>query len=264
MKMTAIALVSLAVVPPAQAQPLGPQQSHITGRIVVEGDIPTPQPLGPGRDKCCQDAGPLDQSLVVGPAGGLANVLVTVETRRGEQIPEHPGRWFAPIDLATHEKLGCVLTNKGCAFEPRVLLVRLGHSLVLANDDPTMHNVNIDFIRNPGVNVVVEPEGRREIVLKKAEPKPVPVRCNVHTFMAGWVVVRENTMTASVSNPKGEFRLFMLPPGEWRLRFWHEGRALEGLQVGASTTDRRGEVMVTVPEKGPLDLGEIVIPVENL
>ena len=233
----------------------------ITGRIVVKGAVPAPQPLAPGKDACCQEAKPLDRSLLVGPKGGLKNVLVTVETRRGER---EPGNWFKPVALEEGQELSYPLTNKGCAFEPRVRVVSTDHPLVLANDDPTMHNVNIDFIRNPGVNVVVEPDGRREIVLKKAEPKPVPVRCNVHTFMAGWVVVRDNLMTASVSDPKGEFRLFLLPPGEWRLRFWHEGKALEGLQVAGSTTDRRGEVMVTVPEKGPLDLGEIVIPVENL
>ncbi len=262
MKITAIGLYVLLVSfmttdpEPKSAPPT------VTGRIIVKGVIPAPQPLGPGKDACCQEAKPLDRGLVVGPEGGLANVLVTVETPRDEQ---KPGNYFEPIDVFSKEKASYLLTNKGCAFEPRLRLVRTGHPLVLANDDPTMHNVNIDFVRNPGVNVVVEPDGRREITLKKAEPKPVPVRCNVHTFMAGWVVVRDNTLTASVSSEKGEFRLFMLPPGEWRLRFWHEGKALEGLQVGGATTDRRGEVMVTVPEGGdPLDLGEIVIPIERL
>ncbi|QDT68891.1 hypothetical protein MalM25_18170 [Planctomycetes bacterium MalM25] len=229
--------------------------------MVVKGAVPTPEPLGPGKDACCQEAKPHDRSLLVGPEGGLANVVVTLETRRGEREPRD---LLSPLDPSTGELAAYVLTNKGCAFEPRVLVVRTGCPLVLANDDPTMHNVNIDFVRNPGVNVVVEPDGRREIVLKKTEPKPVPVRCNVHTFMAGWVVVRDNVTTASVSNNKGEFQLYFDPRGEWRLRFWHEGKALEGLQVAGSKTDRRGDVLVTVPEEGTLDLGKIVIPIERL
>lgn len=263
MKIAAIGMSLLLAGATHAAKPeYKPVDPTVVGRIVVKGAVPAPQPLGPGKDACCQEAKPHDRSLLVGPEGGLANVVVTLEIRRDEREPKD---LLSPIDPLTREMVTYVLTNKGCAFKPRVLIVRTGHPLVLANDDPTMHNVNIDFIRNPAVNVVVEPDGRREIVLQKAEPKPVPVRCNVHTFMAGWIVVRDNVLTASVSNDKGKFRLSLLSAGEWRLRFWHEGKALEGLEVAGSKTDRRGEVMVTLPEGGgPLDLGEIVIPVEKL
>lgn len=224
----------------------------IQGRITVTGTIPPPAALGPGRDACCQEAAPVDQSLRVGPDGGLAGVLVSVEPRRGEADPP-----AGPQRTDT-----VVLTNRGCAFEPRVLLVRTGQPLALENADPTMHNVNIAFARNPAVNVVVEPDGRREFALQKPERKPVGVRCNVHTFMTGWVVVRAD-QHAAVTDESGRFALPELPAGDWRVRFWHEGRAVAGLTVVGGPTDRRGEIVLSVPVGG-LDLGEATVPVEDL
>lgn len=225
----------------------------VSGRLVVTGHVPAPEPIGPGRDACCQEAAPVDQSVVVGQDGGLANVLVSVEPRRGE--PEPP-KGEAPVEPA-------LLTNKGCAFAPRLLLARVGQPLVLENDDPTLHNVNIDFVRNRAVNVVVEPGGRRELTLERPERKPVGVRCNVHTFMSGWVAVRDDAF-AAVSDPSGRFELPPLPEDAWRLRFWHEGRGLAGLRVGESETDARGEVVVRTPADGGPDLGTIRIAAESL
>lgn len=224
----------------------------IKGRVIVTGTIPIPAALGPGRDACCQEAAPVDLSLRVGEGGGLAGGLVSVEPRRGEP---RPPQGDPPSETV-------LLTNRGCAFEPRVLIVRTGQPLTLTNADPTMHNVNIGFVRNPAVNVVVAPQGRREFALRQPERKPIAVRCNVHTFMRGWVLVRED-QHAAVTDESGRFVLPELPAGEWRLRFWHEGRGLSGLTIGTAETDKRGEVVVSVPTDG-LDLGEIQVAVEAI
>ncbi|MEO0531373.1 MAG: hypothetical protein AAF266_12485, partial [Planctomycetota bacterium] len=203
----------------------------IAGRFLVLGDVPEPQPLPPGRDACCQAAAPTDESLLVGTEGGLANVIVSIEPRRGEaELPSTP----PPSEPAS-------LANRYCAFTPRVLITRVGQSLELLNADPTMHNVQVAFVRNPAVNVVVEPDGRRELRLARTERKPVMARCNVHTFMRSWIVVRDDPY-AAISGWDGRFGLPAPPPGEWRLRFWHEGKPLVGLPVGDRTTDKRGEV----------------------
>ena len=207
----------------------------------------------PGKDACCQKAGPVDESVVVGPDGGLANVFVSVEPRRGE--PQPPANGDAPSEPAT-------LTNHGCAFAPRALVVQVGQPLVLANSDPTMHNVDIDFVRNRAVNVVVEPNGERKFDLQKPESRPVGVRCNVHTYMRSWVMVRSDPH-AAVTDKTGRFELPELPPGEWRLRFWREGQPLVGLAVGDTTTDNRGEALLTVPSDG-LTLGDLKVAAETL
>lgn len=225
----------------------------LSGRIVVEGEVPAPAELPPGRDACCQAAKPIDESLLVGPDGGLANVLVSVEPRRGEARP--------PAGQAPDGEPP-VLTNRGCAFHPRVVIARVGQPLVLQNADPTMHNVDIEFVRNRSVNTVVEPDGARELPLEKRERKPVAVRCNVHTFMRAWIAVREDPH-AAVTDAEGRFELPNLPAGEWRLRFYHEGQPLVGLATGDGTTDERGEWVAAVPDGG-LDLGDTSISAGSL
>lgn len=229
----------------------------VSGRVVVEGEVPAAEKLPPGKDVCCQQAGPVDESVVVGPDGGLANVFVSVEPRRGEpQPPTDAEKTSEPVTL----------TNHGCAFSPRALVAPVGQPLVIANSDPTMHNVDIDFVRNRAVNVVVEPGGERRFDLAKPESRPVAVRCNVHTYMRAWVMVR-NDPYAGVTDETGRFELPELPPGEWRLRFWHEGQPLVGLAVATQTTDDRGEVILTVPDNGidgALDLGDLQVAASAL
>lgn len=224
----------------------------VSGRVVLVGDPPPAGAFEPGPDACCQAAAPVDERVLVGPDGGLANVVVSVVVRGSQaELPAGP----APSEPA-------VLTNRDCVFRPRVLLARVGQPLVLENADPTMHNVNVAFTRNTPLNLVVEPDGRREIALDRAERKPAAVRCNVHSFMRGWVVVRDDAY-AAVTDERGHFELPALPAGAWRLRFWHEGEPLAGLAVAAATTDRRGEATITVADE-PLDLGEIEVPAESL
>ncbi|MEN0110184.1 MAG: hypothetical protein AAF805_05635 [Planctomycetota bacterium] len=245
---------SIAATPfAATAEADRPGPAEITGRIVLLGEPPASLAIDPGPDACCQAAGPIDERLVVGPDGGLANVVVSIETRRGEARP--------PV-IASGVDEAITLTNLGCAFRPRVAVVRIGGELRLANDDPTMHNVAIDFVRNPAVNVVVEPGGERRLTLAAPERRPVPVRCNVHPFMAAWVVVRSDEY-AAITGADGRFALPSPPEGEWRLRLWHEGAALSGVEIGDALTDRRGEAAVRVLGNGGLDLGNLSVTADR-
>lgn len=227
---------------------------EVFGRIVVEGELAEPKPVPPGRDACCQRAAPVDESVLVGEGGGLANVVVSVEPRRGD----------APLPAAEAPLAEPpILTNKGCAFRPRVLIARVGEPLVLVNDDPTMHNVAIAMARNGPVNVVVAPEGRRQVPLGRVERRPIAVRCNVHTFMQGWLLVRDDPW-AAVTDASGRFRLPPLPPGDWRLRFWWEGAPMADLEVVGDRTDERGEVLVRVSDDQPTDVGTIAVTAHRL
>lgn len=239
-------LVFLALLGWSGVLPAQPTAS-VTGRVVLDGQAPPPRKLDPGRDSCCQEAEPVDQSLLVGEQGGIANVVVWVVSRDAISVPSVPEA--EPLEL----------TNKGCAFEPRVLLLRTGGRLTLTNGDPTTHNVGATFRRNPSFNVVLAPEDRRELLFDNPEPKPAPVACNIHPFMRAWVFVHSDEF-AAVTDLQGRFVLPAgLPEGEYRLQFWHEGRYLSGLETTLGKTDRRGRVELAVGSE-PTDLGEISVP----
>lgn len=250
-KKTVLSLLLLGSLSCAATAPAS--EPVITGRFVLLGNAPTPEPLPPGRDACCQAAAPVDQRLVVGPGGGVANVVVSIEPLWGEPR--------AGLDQPAPDE-PVVLTNLGCAFEPRVVIVRVGQPLVLANDDPTMHNVEARLTGPDRFNLVLKPEGRREMRLQEPHRKPLPVGCNVHPFMRAWLFVREEPH-AAVSGPDGRFSLPAPPPGSWRLQFWHEGEYLAGLSVGQGATDRRGAVRLETAEDST-DLGEITLSAEIL
>ncbi|TWT42865.1 hypothetical protein [Botrimarina hoheduenensis] len=230
-----------------------PHAGPITGRIVLAGPRPEPRELDPGRDRCCQEALPSDESLLVSDEGGLANVVIWASGPPIATVTGPPNL----LEPSVHE-----LTNKGCAFQPRVTLLRAGERLVLTNADPTTHNLNATFRKNPSFNVVLAPQARRELSLDAAEPKPAPVACNIHPFMRAWVLVRDDPY-AAVSDASGHFELPAgLPAGQIRLTFWHEGRYLAGVPTPAGVTDRRGRIGLTLPlaeASTPYELGELRI-----
>ena len=60
-----------------------------------------------------------------------------------------------------------------------------------------------------------------------AEPVPasgealVRLRCDVHPWMAGWLVVVEHPY-AAVTDAEGRFTIADVPPGAYTLAVWHE------------------------------------------
>jgi hypothetical protein len=68
-----------------------------------------------------------------------------------------------------------------------------------------------------------------------AKPEVVHLKCDVHDFMEGWVVVVDGP--AAVSGADGRFAIHDLPAGAYTVKAWHE-------KLG----ERTGEV--TVPASG--------------
>jgi hypothetical protein len=49
----------------------------------------------------------------------------------------------------------------------------------------------------------------------------VPLLCNVHAEMAGFIIVLQNPYYA-VTDKAGNFEIKGVPPGTYTLKFWHE------------------------------------------
>ena len=197
---TVAALCSLSLIPSAQV--LG-QESGITGRVTLSSALPEPEIVSvrSDRDACGSQ---VLVSLIEGENGGLKNAVVRIVGMEGQPPADFPEP---------------VLDQRGCLFEPGVVLVAPGQQLDVLNSDGIMHNVHTKSKANRGVNKSM-PKFLTKITLAFAEPEVISVRCDVHRWMHAVIVVAEHRYYA-VTHADGSFMLPSLPDGIYTLEAWH-------------------------------------------
>lgn len=225
----------------------------LRGRFVVDGVPPESRPLVVSGDEFCIGQQPMDETVVTGEEGRLANVLVYIWPGRRGQIEVHP-------DYADQLEKPVQLDNKACHFVPHVTLLRTGQPLILKNSDPVGHNTNLAGI----FNEIIASGDERPKDVGRAAAQPISVNCNIHAFMKGYVLVQDHPYMA-VSGEDGTFEIKNIPAGEREFTFWHEApEYMRDLKVGGGTTDRRGRVNLTIKNGETLNLGDILVPVALL
>lgn len=189
----------------------------ITGRVVLTG---TPPPARPIKNEPCHDhAGPImDETVVVGPDGGLKNVFVYVEGG-----PRVDGR---PLPAAT-------LDQVSCQYVPHVVGVTVGQPLAVKSSDPTFHNTHYTPRKNAPDNFGLRDAGHVKTV-RFAAAEIFHVRCDVHPWMSAYIGVFDNPFFA-VTADDGGFRIENLRAGEYTLVAWHElyGQQRQPIRVAA-------------------------------
>ncbi|MEO1993165.1 MAG: hypothetical protein ABGW78_14595 [Pirellulales bacterium] len=223
----------------------------LKGRFVFAGDVPPVVELTADKDvEVCGKHKLVNEELVVGNDKGIANIVIFI---RDKDVKVHP-------DIADGSKAGKVeLDNKDCRFQPHVTFVQAGQELVLKNSDTVGHNSNIATLKNPPSNSLIPAGGDVSVTFKTGEAIPSQVTCNIHPWMKGWLVVRDNPYGA-VTSPDGSFEIKNLPTGEVELQLWHEkaGYISEIKVDGKSESVSRGRKKVEIVASGT-DLGEMVI-----
>jgi len=150
-----------------------------------------------------------DESLIVAKGGGIENVIVWARNR---DIPVPPGKKLAPSVM--------LRTDRG-RFNPHVVAMRSSQKLIIENNDPIVYNFNLHTIRQQGVDVLLAPKGGKAETQFKETTLPVQATCNIHSWMKGWLFVRDNPYFA-VTSTDGTFTIKNLPAGQWEFVFWHE------------------------------------------
>jgi hypothetical protein len=186
----------------AQSKDVG----RIVGRVLVAGHFEKPRPLKvyKNRDFC----GPQvpNESLLVGPRGGLQNVVVTIPKARGE-IMASPAK-------------SLVLDNRNCAFVPHVQIAPVGSEILLLNSDPILHDVHArlgsETLFNEGLPTW------RQVRKRLTRTGVIRIECEVlHTWMSAYIVVTSSPYFA-VTDKEGEFVFEGLPAGTYKTEVWHE------------------------------------------
>ncbi len=136
--------------------------------------------------------------------------VVYVDTIAGKTFP-------APKDHP-------VMDQKGLMFSPHVMLVQQGTTVEFLNSDTVQHNVfwtAIGSDKKLGHNLGTWPKGeKRSFTFDK--PGVVPVLCNVHPEMAGYVVVSPTPYFAETDD-SGAYKIKDVPDGSYTVTAWHEG-----------------------------------------
>jgi plastocyanin len=200
--------------------------ASLKGIVKFEGTVPKPKPINMSADPTCarEHSGPvLAQEVIADSKGDLQNVIVYVADGLGDRT------FDAPAESVTVEQ-------KGCMYLPHVLAVRANQPLHVVNDDSTSHNIHPTPANNREWNKA-EPPGSSVDEAFAREEIAIPVKCNLHPWMHGYIAVFKHPYFA-VTGKDGSFDLRSLPPGTYTIKAWHEklGTATQTITVGANET----------------------------
>jgi plastocyanin len=184
--------------------------ASLTGVVKFEGTPPKATRIDMSQDPICAKAHAtpvVTEDVVVGANGGLANVVIYVSDGLGTRTFEPPSE---PV----------VFEQKGCQYKPHVLALQANQKLDVVNNDETTHNIHPNPANNREWNMT-QPHG---VPLEKTfarEEIAIPVKCNVHPWMKGYIAVFKHPYFV-VSDKDGKFDLKNLPPGSYTITAWQE------------------------------------------
>jgi plastocyanin len=200
--------------------------ASLRGVVKFEGTAPKPKLISMAADPSCAKQHPspvFAQEVLTDSKGDLQDVVVFVAEGLGDRT------FDAPTQAA-------VVEQKGCMYLPHVLAVRANQPLHMVNDDPTSHNIHPTPANNREWNKA-EPPGSSVDEAFAREEIAIPVKCNVHPWMHGYIAVFKHPYFA-VTGKDGSFDLSSLPPGTYTIKAWHEklGMASQTITIGANET----------------------------
>jgi hypothetical protein len=141
-----------------------------------------------------------------------------------------------------------VIDQKNCQFLPYVTALIQDQPVVLKSSDPINHNVRFSAFINAAFNQILPPNGQVEVKLV-AERRPIPLACDIHPWMKGYIMVFDHPFFA-ITGPDGSFEIQGVPAGEQRLVVWQETK-------GYVTEGKAAGMPVKVPAGGVADVGLI-------
>ena len=189
------------------------QASDLTGTVRLAGSVPEPTLItltakGEAQNlSACHELQRPSSALIVDPEGGVRHALVWIEPHP-EPLPVSAAGVFA-------------IDQQGCAFTPHILVVPSGSQVEIRNSDPIDHNVRIYDGATLSLHLDQGP-GDPPVIWPAEHPGRYVLRCGLHHWMYSWIVVVDHPPHYAVSGVGGRFAIPGVPPGQYRLRIWHE------------------------------------------
>jgi plastocyanin len=159
---------------------------------------------------------------ISGKVSGVAGEsVVYVDTIAGKTFPaptQHP-----------------VIDQKGLLFQPHITVVEVGTTVDFLNSDAVAHNVfwpSVGGNKKLTHNLGTWPKGEKRS-FKFDNPGAVPLLCNVHPEMSGYVVVSPTPYYA-LTDKSGAYKIENVPDGSYTVTAWHEGAKNQSKPVTVS------------------------------
>jgi hypothetical protein len=220
-----IGLLCIGPIQPGRSQ----DENILVGEVILDGSPPAPRPpavVKPADAPVCGAHIP-DESVLVSKDGGLQNVIVYLDDITANTPGTGSQSSGAPAPTVR-------LANHNCRFQPHVQTARLGATLIVANDDNILHNTHAYLEQNITFFNLGLPFKGVEVPRPLKRTGMVTFKCDAgHTWMNGYLLVLDHGFHA-VTDAAGKFRMTSVPPGNRRLKAWHEKLGTQTLTVQIS------------------------------
>lgn len=209
----------------------------IVGVVTFDGTPPEPEMKDVPADKqgdCGAKA--LVEELIVDKASkGIKYAVVYIDKiDHGKKKPADPIK----------------LDQGACVFQPHIVVAPVGSKVEFHNSDKASHNVNVKAVKNKGFNKQIAAGGTPVPWFAEAVEN-VQVVCDIHPWMKSYVVVKDHPYVA-VTDEKGGFKIDGVPPGEYKVKVWHEKLGIqnkEGVAVKVEGgKDAKAEIVPLKPK----------------
>ena len=117
-----------------------------------------------------------------------------------------------------------LIDQKGLMFTPHIVAVEQGTTVEFLNSDTVAHNVfwiSVGGNKKLGHNLGTWPKGEKR-AFKFDNPGAIPLLCNVHPEMSGYIVVSPTPYFA-ITDKSGAYKIDNVPDGSYSVTAWHEG-----------------------------------------
>ena len=204
----------------------------ISGVVKFDGEVPEKKKLEITKDQAvCGVTDKYDESLVVSEEGKLLKntIVYLMDISQGKDFDKE-----AKLEL----------DQKNCRFNPHVQIIPAGVSMTVLNNDKATHNVHIFGTKKNNTSFnrqQTKNRKRMKVDAAKMAEGPLEVKCDIHGWMRAWVAYVPHPYFA-VTNEKGEFTLEDVPPGTYKLGYWHEMCGTNNKEPIVVTVAAGGEV----------------------
>lgn len=188
----------------------------VTGTVTFTGEAPPARIVPVNKDEeVCGCAEREIFPVRADEQGRLQDVVVFLDSKEIEFEWDHPAE-------------GYVLNQKGCRFDPYVLVLPRDPkaSLRVVNSDPVLHNIHAYEIMGRsrrGLFNIGQPAGAEDAtptMRVSRRGRAVSVKCDAHDFMGSWIFIADNPFYAVVAED-GTFEIKDIPSGTYTVGAWH-------------------------------------------